>query len=492
MTRRKRSPSPSYPNKRIAFQIPDSLQQLSALSRTLAQQADTLVGGGQDDQNARITAQAQSLGHALSQAVTNPKPESSCFQKIVPQTQEFPDTQPWIQPHSRPLPQSKQLGFPVFNTQGSLSRPIPLAQTNTPTTCQSIPRTPIAQTSPAQTYNEPLAKEGEPLCLATQPKQIAALIAKKRAENEANNQREKWAQEQFAHRLLQAPDDRLLRELNGQFNQQGSRPVPSPTQVVKCNRMETPLAGQLARNSFQKGRGYLATGEQRQADGLGSEEVSVHRRQHQNHDSLFPSSTTSPTSATLDRYQGHSSSPGNADSSLTNTDSHNKSFHSQPLTAASSVAQAEQPNAHVQAQSQPSKPMDYPSNISYIRQPVQQQQSQHQTQPPNLPSAETDFVPNGPRYYGIEPRLWSDIPTSEILSPYSQSPFQGQSPYGVSSGSPYTPLPSLGKEFRDLTQKRLGGYGVSGQFMEAVQAGQLSDIRTRMLDVSGRAMGGTR
>src|SRR5271163_1971067 len=236
MTRRKRSPSPSTPNKRVAFQIPDSLQQLSALSRTLAQQADTLVGGGQDDQNARIIAQAQSLEHALSQAVANPKPEKDCpgFQKFVPQTQEFPDTQPWIQSHSRPLPQSKQLGFPVFNTQGFLPRPVPLAQANTPTTCQSIPRTPIAQTSPAQTYNEPLAKEGEPLCLATQPKQIAALIAKKRAENEANNQREKWAQEQFAHRLLQAPDDQLLRELNEQFNQQGARPVPSPpTQVVK-------------------------------------------------------------------------------------------------------------------------------------------------------------------------------------------------------------------------------------------------------------------
>ncbi len=95
MTRRKRTPPSDSPGKPVAFEIPNSLAQLSALSRSLAQRTDTIHGAPKEVENSGIIARAQALSNSPSQTGSS--------QVLKPirwrhDQKDFPDTQTWIQP----------------------------------------------------------------------------------------------------------------------------------------------------------------------------------------------------------------------------------------------------------------------------------------------------------------------------------------------------------------------------------------------------------
>lgn len=97
MTRRKRTPPPESPRQRVAFEIPNSLAQLSALSRSLAQRTDTIHGVNKEMENSGIVARAQ----ALSNSPPRDGPSSAQNSKPIRwkhDQNEFPDTQIWVQP----------------------------------------------------------------------------------------------------------------------------------------------------------------------------------------------------------------------------------------------------------------------------------------------------------------------------------------------------------------------------------------------------------
>ena len=97
MTRRKRTPPPESPRKRVAFEIPNSLAQLSALSRSLAQKTDTIHGINKESENSGIVARAQ----ALSNSPPQDGPSSALNLQPIRwkhDQNEFPDTQIWVQP----------------------------------------------------------------------------------------------------------------------------------------------------------------------------------------------------------------------------------------------------------------------------------------------------------------------------------------------------------------------------------------------------------
>ena len=97
MTRRKRTPPPDSPRKCVAFEIPDSLAQLSALSRSLAQHADIAQGVDKEAQASDIVARAQAL------STSPPLPDTSQPPKAIrwkTDQKDFPDAQTWIRPSS--------------------------------------------------------------------------------------------------------------------------------------------------------------------------------------------------------------------------------------------------------------------------------------------------------------------------------------------------------------------------------------------------------
>ena len=259
MTRRKRSPPPDSPSprKRVAFQIPDSLAQLSALSRSLAQRADSISGVDKEKENSGIVARAQAFSHSPAQDEASPALALKPLSWRTDQ-KDFPDAQTWIQPnsssgsrayaksrehkHSRPpldsmavLPQS--YGSTVVEAEGAAfvnedshtwsqtsSRAAPrsfgpdtehrrqaiiaqLMQTG-PVSVSSAGaniQVPI-NTEAARLIENPVEEHVDPeqtLDLAKDSNQIAALIAKKRSENAATGQLNRLQHLQTEHRHKQ-------------------------------------------------------------------------------------------------------------------------------------------------------------------------------------------------------------------------------------------------------------------------------------------------
>jgi hypothetical protein len=93
MTRRKRTPPPEAPSKRAAFQIPNSLAQLSAISRSLANRDQ------QESVASNIVARAQA--QAQAQALANSSPSDPQPPKAIRwkhDQKDFPNAQTWITP----------------------------------------------------------------------------------------------------------------------------------------------------------------------------------------------------------------------------------------------------------------------------------------------------------------------------------------------------------------------------------------------------------
>ena len=102
MTRRRRSPEPQDPRKRFAFNIPASLQHLSAISRNLAHEADVQNGVDKENDNSRLVARAQA--QALSVSPPRERPSQPANPPSIRwhegQQKDFPEQQTWVQPGS--------------------------------------------------------------------------------------------------------------------------------------------------------------------------------------------------------------------------------------------------------------------------------------------------------------------------------------------------------------------------------------------------------
>jgi hypothetical protein len=502
MTKRKRTPSSSPPPRaRVPFQIPASLQRLSMISRSLVHQSEKLAGPSQDDQNSRIIAQAQPLGEVLpSVAATSGGTEArdgqaKGFRAFAPPKQpSFPDAQTWVAPKPRRSHAPDNTGFippgqpsfpqgqasPQPQPRGGIPPPQPQPhELATPAVGPGLAPQPIPPEA-ALANLEPPPADGEVLCLETQPNRIAALIAQKRAANEANRRREVWARQQAAHRISsQAPDDQLLNELNsaagdsakghssaatkagraGTGQHQAVRDLDqyaTPTPVITFDPI-VPSTGIQIDNwkaSYVK-EGSAGSKEPARAPTSApatkaTKETSS--RDRESRLSLSGSTTPSPDE--------RSQVAGRQTQDLQQQSNQHDSFAAQVSAAASSAPPNDANFKSISSNGAKHKSNSRYPDASFIRQP---NQSNHST-------------PVAAGYYRFKPKHWqTNNPTQpehqqqiQALSPATQSGYQRleSSPWSASHDMPQKTPPS--PVFRNLTQDRFGRFGVGGKLKEAV------------------------
>ncbi|KIV94437.1 hypothetical protein PV10_02204 [Exophiala mesophila] len=208
MTRRKRTPSPSAAQKRVAFEIPASLQQFSSISRSLATNIATPDNTGHPG--------PLNASHPLPTKPSTPAAATKPSSRPVTHSQKFTQTsqrpssvgrEAWInQSATKPANvSSASTKSQTSATQASRTTP---RHSSTPTRADSTSTQRQASSNPTSTTAsamEPELKDGEAPTLKTHPNLIAALIAAKRAENEAIGNRERWARQQSEYRATKSP-----------------------------------------------------------------------------------------------------------------------------------------------------------------------------------------------------------------------------------------------------------------------------------------------
>jgi hypothetical protein len=501
MTKRKRTPSSSPPSRaRVPFQIPASLQRLSMISRSLVHQSEKLAGLSQDDENSRVIAQAQPLDEVLP-SVAAPSGgteardgQAKGFRAFAPPKQpSFPDAQTWVAPKPRrshapdnagfipprqpPLPQG-QAG-PQSQPRGGIPPPPPPPpqpqphKVAIPTVGPGLAPQPIPPEA-ALANLEPPPADGEVLCLETQPNRIAALIAQKRAANEANRRREVWARQQVAHRISsQAPDDQLLNELNsaagdsakdhssavaeagraGMGQHQAVRNLDqyaTPTSVITFNPIVSPTGIQTDNRETS----HLKEGSAGSKEATKPAEVTkeTSSRGHESRFSLSGSTTPSPDErpqAARRQTQDLPQQPNQHDS-----------FAAQASAATSSAPPNDVNFKSISSSSAKHKSNSRYPDASFVRQP---NQSNHST-------------PVAAGYYRFKPKHWQTNNSTQpehqqqILahSPATQSGYQRleSSAWPASHNMPQKAPPN--PVFRNLTQDKFGRFGVGGKLKEAV------------------------
>ena len=243
MTKRKRTPPLSPSHSVRVVQIPASLQRLSILSRSLAFQSENLSGGGQDAQNGHDTRHRQTvddttLTGTASVNMNSPNGQIQGFKAFAPSKQlSFPNTQLCVAPKPRAIPTPDTAAFmpptqPCFHQGQAWPQPQPRRVVSPPPKLAPAliaPQTTPIRFDPAPTY-------AAPLCLETQPHLVAALIAQKRAANEANRKREAWSREASQHRRSERPEDQLLSELNQTLEPSYIRGTPTLGEISTTER----------------------------------------------------------------------------------------------------------------------------------------------------------------------------------------------------------------------------------------------------------------
>jgi hypothetical protein len=505
MTKRKRTPSSSPPPRaRVPFQIPPSLQRLSMISRSLAHQSDKLARVSQDEQNARVIALAQPLGEVLpSVAATSGGTESrdgqaQGFRAFAPPKQpSFPDTQTWVvsKPRRSHVPDNAgfmpptQPSFPQGEAgpqpQPRSGIPSPQPQPHkaaTPAVGPELAPQPIP--SEATLANlEPPAADGEVLCLETQPNRIAALIAQKRAANEANHRREIWVRQQAAHRISsQAPDDQLLNELNsaaghsakghssvagqagrartGQHQAVGNLDQYAiPTPVITFD----PIVPSTGMQTDNRKTGHVkkgSTGSKEPTRGPTSAPATksaelTKETSPRDHNSLFSSSASTTPSP-----DGRSQAADRQTQDPQQQPNQHGSFTAQVSAAGSSAPPIDANSKSISPNSAKHKTNSRYPDSSFVRQP---NQSNHST-------------PVAAGYYRFKPKHWQTNSSTQpehqqqiqALSPATQSGYQRieSSVWPASRDMPQKTPPN--PVFRNLTQDRFGRFGVGGKLKEAV------------------------
>ncbi|EXJ81338.1 hypothetical protein A1O3_07628 [Capronia epimyces CBS 606.96] len=240
MTRRKRtpSPSPSSPPKRVAFEIPSSLQQFSNISRSLAVSRDSSgpAPSGQSITNSHPQPRpgSRSSSHSAVSLSTGPNIVENAASQFPSQKQFSTEGQAWHQPmpwnniHVAASEQVDERG--KRSTPAGGPPPFTASQTRpaaAPSSTSPQERRQNFPIGPPDTAKEPILKPGETPTLTTHPTLIASLIAKKRAENEAKGMRQRWARRQAEYRMSRSPASQLGTEMNTEAGpNEGQKPHP--------------------------------------------------------------------------------------------------------------------------------------------------------------------------------------------------------------------------------------------------------------------------
>ncbi|RVX72172.1 hypothetical protein B0A52_04376 [Exophiala mesophila] len=208
MTRRKRTPSPSTAQKRVAFEIPASLQQFSSISRSLATNIATPDNTGHPGPlNASHTLPTK---HSTPAAATKPSSRPVTHSQKFTQTSQRPSSvgrEAWINQSATKPANASSASTKSHASATQASRTTP-RHSSTPTRADSTSTQRRASSNPTSntaSAMEPELKDGEAPTLKTHPNLIAALIAAKRAENEAIGNRERWARQQSEYRATKSP-----------------------------------------------------------------------------------------------------------------------------------------------------------------------------------------------------------------------------------------------------------------------------------------------
>ncbi|KAI1614208.1 hypothetical protein EDD36DRAFT_220123 [Exophiala viscosa] len=296
MTRRKRTPSPSASQKRVAFEIPASLQHFSTISRSLA----TDVESHAPTTSLNNTAQSQ------PRPSTQPSPQSrrpyTPPTTFVPHKRSFPDAQPWPQP----VPKANAYSAVARHIpENSASHAVPSDTPSTATATSSTQARSVSNPNPApSSAKEPALKPGETPTLKSHPNLIASLVAKKRAENEAIGFRERWARKQAEYRLSKSPANQLKNELTTEAARSDGKQTPSrsvsnplPARSVPPAPMAKP-ATPLMQDTQTPGAETVST--PATDDSRREKEESRDQRQNDS-DSLFGSPYSSPIVEFLER-----------------------------------------------------------------------------------------------------------------------------------------------------------------------------------------------
>ena len=505
MTKRKRTPS-SSPPPRVRFQIPASLQRLSMISRSLAHQSDRLAGLSQDDHNVRIIAQVQAQAPggappvvvATSAGIEARDGQGHGFRAFAPHKQpSLPDAQTWVEPKPGGTQVADDAGFmsstqPLFPQGQAWPQPqpgkvIPWPQPQSQTTIIPAPAQAPEWVPPSVPQESALADlespppDGETLCLETQPNRIAALIAQKRAANEANRRREAWTRQAAAHLMSsQAPDDQLLNELNSTVGQSSTADNSAQKHTSATN--DATRSGTGERQTVKHPQQYVTPTAPITFDPiLPSTGVQADRRtaaQTQNGPTLSKETGRGQTSAPSTRSRKEI--PSNDHDSVSSSSDSPSPSHAGRLKPGGSRNQytGQQPNQHDSSVAQLSTAASTAPPVDTKAPPIPSNSAKTKS---NSRYPDTSFVRQAPQsnhakpvaagYYRFNPRHWQTGNTtqqSQAFAQATQSGYQRIEASGWPASHDVLQKVPPNPVFRNLTQDKFGRFGVGGKLKEAV------------------------
>ena len=484
MTKRKRTPPPSPPTRASVLQIPASLQRLSLLSRSLAFQADNLASDGQDTQSADAVAQAQAVsGIAPAEMapvnINSSNGQNQGFKAFAPSKQPtFPVTQTWVEPKARAVPTPDAAGF-MPPTQPSFPQgqawPQPQFRKAVVPPPHLAPHPNAPQTTPI--HLDPAPMNGEPLCLETQPHLVAALIAQKRAANEANRKREAWTKKASQHRRSQRPDDQLISELNQTLESPYTQDTPTPGPVPTINRISSgarspgqfviPTLAITFDPTIPNAAPAAETGSAASQPSHGPTSGYSKRRPntHSEHDSLFSSveSTPAPTESVKQAIAQVQNDP--------RRQPHQESIHAQLSAAASTIPARVSLPAQSQANPFNLGSMSNQADPSSVHQP---------------PQGNNTPTPIAAEHYRFDPRRWQTSSNNrqqqqqygangsgQAVFPAAPTQNAPQGHYRIEldqrSGVAKQSTPkgrAATSSFRNLTKDKFGRFGAGGKMTD--------------------------
>lgn len=406
------------------------------------------------------------------------------FRAFAPRKQpSFPDAQTWVEPKTRGKQVPDAAGFmpptqPSFPPGQTWPQPQPrkgvpgaqLQPQQTPVSAPAAaPLPPTMLPEVALATLEAAPKEGETLCLETQPHRIAALIAQKRAANEANRKREAWTRRAAAHRISsQAPDDQLRSELNSALGRSSTNhrrnavtgehqalghpeQCVTPAAAITFDPAVSSAAASVDNRTPDQAEPASTSTSEPPPSQKGARFVKPTKKTSScTHDSL--SSSSAPQSQTPAEPPEPREAPSLQSAQQTNQHA--------PSEAQLSVAASAIPPGTAQSSSNSAKPKSKSrhADTSFARQSPQ--------------SSHTTTVAAG--YYRFNPQHW------QTSSPNQQQPLSEPAPATTLSAHQRIEANTLpasydrqhkappNQVFRNLTQDKFGRFGVGGKLKEAV------------------------
>ncbi|KAL6242316.1 hypothetical protein RBB50_010864 [Rhinocladiella similis] len=449
MARRKRTPSdPSSSaasQKRVAFEVPASLQQLSTISRSLATSTESSRPAASQvhsqpplSQPRPTSSESSSIAPAPLPAASRPIPRKPV--QFVASKRPFPDAQPWPQPMQRPQPNNTAATYPARPTDQPHTPSFEPSSEVTPAAVVMANPQPNASNPSSNTFpvQEPALKPGETPSLTTHPNLIASLVAQRRAENEAMGFRERWAKRQAEYQMSKSASSPLQ---NGPKAAENVARHTSPKTVSKSppvrsasalSRTSAPATAALDADAAAADKVSIP------ATGDPGRERGVHERLPTESDSLFDSPFPSPAADfrtkpthNVDLKGICKSTTASNKPSVTNTPILQSREHQRPLPPAPAPPQANASVEHVsipslfsdknfrnQSHSQPQNHLGQVGQISpYNNSPEVTQQHAY----PRVSMSRQDSQ-SQLKAYGSQPQMSPQPPVMVPNTYYARSP----------------------------------------------------------------------